>query len=74
MTRAQVLRELMESTQIYLKYVNEAFVVMNDFGFLRRNPDAAYLTWRALFNQTGDDCVIINGFINSLEYRRRFGP
>lgn len=74
LTRAQVLRELMESAELYLKYLNEAFVVMNYFGFLRRNPDAAYLTWLNLFNQTMDDRVIINGFIFSLEYRLRFGP
>ncbi len=74
LTRAQVLRQLIESAELYGKYVNEAFIVMNYFGFLRRDPDAAYLVWLNTFNQTMDDRVIINGFVNSLEYRLRFGP
>jgi CSLREA domain-containing protein len=74
LTRVQVLRQLIESAELYGKYVNEAFIVMNYFGFLRRDPDAAYLVWINTFNQTMDDRVIINGFINSLEYRLRFGP
>jgi hypothetical protein len=74
LTRAQVLRELMESTELVNKYINEAFIVMNYFGFLRRNPDAAYLVWLNNLNQNADDRAIINGFINSAEYRLRFGP
>jgi hypothetical protein len=74
LTRAQVLRELMESTELSTKYVNEAFIVMNYFGFLRRDPDAAYTTWINIFSTTNDDRLIINGFLNSLEYRFRFGP
>ena len=43
-------------------------------GFLRRNPDAAYQSWINTLNQTGDYRLLINGFINSPEYRQRFGP
>jgi uncharacterized repeat protein (TIGR01451 family) len=74
LSRAQVLRQLVESTEVYAKYYNEAFVIMNYFGFLRRDADAAYTMWLQMFNNTGDHRQIINGFINSTEYRFRFGP
>lgn len=74
LTRGQVLREFIESDEVKAKYSNEAFIVMNYFGFLRRDPDAAFTGWIDLFDQTHDDRMIINGFINSQEYRLRFGP
>ncbi len=74
LTRAQVLRQLIDSGELYTAYVNEAFIIMNYFGFLRRDADASYLVWIDIFNHTNDDRVIINGFLNSLEYRLRFGP
>ena len=73
-TRAQVLREIAESTQVYDKYYNQAFVVMQYFGYLRRDPDASYLNWIQELNTTGNSRNMINGFVNSLEYRFRFGP
>jgi hypothetical protein len=73
-TRAQVLREISESLEVYNKFYNEAFVVMQYFGYLRREPDAAYLQWITHLNSTGDFRSMINGFMNSLEYRARFGP
>ena len=73
-TRAQVLREIVESNQVYNKYYNQAFVVMQYFGYLRRDPDALYLDWIAHLDSTGDYRNMINGFMNSLEYRFRFGP
>ena len=73
-TRAQVLREIAESTEVYNKYYNQAFVVMQYFGYLRRQPDALYLNWIPELDTTGDSRSMINGFMNSLEYRARFGP
>jgi hypothetical protein len=73
-TRAQVLREIAESSEVYDKYYNQAFVVMQYFGYLRREPDASYLDWIQVLNTTGDSRGMINGFVNSLEYRFRFGP
>jgi hypothetical protein len=73
-TRGQVLREISESTQVYEKYYNQAFVVMQYFGYLRRDPDSLYLDWIAYLDSTGDSRNMINGFINSVEYRKRFGP
>jgi hypothetical protein len=73
-TRAQVLREIAESTEVFNKYRNQAFVVMQYFGYLRRDPDGSYLAWIDVLNTTGDSRGMINGFMNSLEYRFRFGP
>ena len=71
-TRAQVFRQIMESSQVYQRYYNQAFVVMQYFGYLRRDPDALYLDWIQVLNDTGDARQMINGFVNSLEYRQRF--
>ncbi|MDQ3473914.1 MAG: DUF4214 domain-containing protein [Acidobacteriota bacterium] len=75
MTRAQLLRGLVESAEVYAKFYNEAFVVMQYFGYLRRDPDILYLDWIQTMNQNGGDYrVMINGFVNSNEYRQRFRP
>ncbi|HEV7378088.1 MAG TPA: Calx-beta domain-containing protein [Pyrinomonadaceae bacterium] len=73
-TRAQVLRAVMDTTEVYAKHFNEAFVVMEYFGFLRRDPDALYQSWIDQFNHSNSYRLVINGFINSDEYRHRFGP
>ena len=74
MTRGQVLRALVESSDVYNKYYNEAFVVMQYFGYLRRDPDALYTQWIDTLNKSGDYRTMINGFLNSTEYAKRFGP
>jgi hypothetical protein len=71
-TRARVLREILESSEVYNKYYNQSFVVMQYFGYLRRDPDALYVDWIAVLDQNGDPRHMINGFVNSLEYRNRF--
>ena len=73
-TRAMVLREIAESPEVYNRYFNQAFVVMQYFGYLRRDPDSLYLNWIAHLDSTGDYRSMINGFMNSVEYRFRFGP
>jgi hypothetical protein len=74
MTRAQVLREFVESAEVYQKFYNRGFVVMQYFGYLRRSPDVHYLEWLDTMTQTnGDYRIMINGFMNSAEYRKRFG-
>jgi hypothetical protein len=74
LTRADVLRQLVDSNEVYFRFLNEGFVVMNYFGLLRRSADAQYLVWIQILNQTGDERGIVTGFINSPEYRLRFGP
>jgi uncharacterized delta-60 repeat protein len=74
LTRAQVLRQVIESVEVYQKYYNEAFVIMQYFGYLRRDADISYLAWIQTMNDTGGDYrIMINGFLNSAEYRQRFG-
>jgi hypothetical protein len=72
-TRAEVLRAIMETEELKAKYVNEAFVVMEYFGFLRRDPDAAYQGWIDQFNHSNSYRLVIGGFVNSTEYSIRFG-
>jgi uncharacterized delta-60 repeat protein len=72
-TRAQVLRQIAESPEVYQRYYNQAFVVMEYFGYLRRDPDALYLNWIQELDQTGDPRHMVSGFVNSQEYRQRFG-
>jgi hypothetical protein len=74
LTRAQVLRQLAESAEVYNKFYNEAFVVMQYFGYLRRDPDKFYLDWIAIMNQNPANYRnMVNGFMNSTEYKARFG-
>ena len=47
---------------------------MEYFGYLRRDPDAMYLNWINVLNQGGDSRSMVDGFVNSTEYRLRFGP
>lgn len=73
-TRAQVLRAVAESTEVTNRYFIPAFVVMEYFGYLRRDPDALYQTWIDTFNANPNNYrQMVNGFMNSTEYRSRFG-
>ncbi|PYS47560.1 MAG: hypothetical protein DMF68_15690 [Acidobacteria bacterium] len=75
LSRAQVLRQLVESAEVYHKFYNKAFVVEMYFGYLRRDPDILYLNWIQTMDQNGGDYrAMINGFVNSIEYRKRFEP
>ena len=75
LTRAQVFRQVAETTEVYNKYYREAFVIMQYFGYLRRSADGSYVNWITIMAQNNDDYrIMINGFLNSAEYRRRFAP
>jgi parallel beta-helix repeat protein len=74
LTRAGSLRQIVESAEVSTKYFNQAFVVMEYFGYLRRDPDALYLNWIAVLDATNDPRGMVTGFVNSAEYRSRFGP
>lgn len=53
---------------------NSAFVVHLHTNFLRRQPDAAEFSWwYYVLNSGGDYNGLINSFITSSEYRKRFG-
>jgi CSLREA domain-containing protein len=73
LTRGQVLRQIAESGEVHQKYYNQAFVVMEYFGYLRRDPDALYLNWiQVLDANPADSRHMVEGFVNSTEYRNRF--
>jgi len=73
-TRAGVLRQIAESGEVYQRYYNQAFVVMEYFGYLHRDPDAMYTTWIAEIDRSGSARRMVDGFVNSTEYRNRFAP
>ena len=73
-TRADVLLAIAQGPEVQARFFNKAWVVMEYFGYLRRNPDALYLNWVDVLNQTGNSRGLVGGFLNSTEYRNRFGP
>jgi hypothetical protein len=75
-TRGQVLREIVELKAVEDQFFIRAFVAMQYFGYLRRDPDTiGYNNWvTTLTNDPSNFRHMIFGFIFSTEYRGRFGP
>jgi hypothetical protein len=75
-TRAQVLREIVELQSVSDKFFIRAFVAMQYFGYLRRDPDTiGYNNWvTTLTADPNNFRHMIFGFVFSDEYRHRFGP
>jgi len=83
-TRAQVLRAVAEHTNLVNAEFNRAFVLMQYFGYLRRNPNDPQDTdytgfdfWLTKLNQFNGNFInaeMVRAFISSSEYRNRFGP
>ena len=83
-SRAEALRLIVEDADYRTKEFNRAFVLMEYFGYLRRNPDDppdnnlnGYNFWLNKLNQFNGNFVnadMVKAFIKSTEYRRRFGP
>jgi len=83
-TRAQVLRTIAENQNMVNAEKNRAFVLMQYFGYLRRNPNDApdigldysgFEFWLNKLNQAGGNFVsaeMVNSFLVSDEYRHRF--
>jgi hypothetical protein len=82
-TRAQVVRTIAEDSDVVISEKNRAFVLMQFFGYLRRNPNdnpdtnhTGYEFWLSKLNQFGGNFVnaeMVKAFIVSGEYRQRFG-
>ncbi|HYP02428.1 MAG TPA: carboxypeptidase regulatory-like domain-containing protein, partial [Pyrinomonadaceae bacterium] len=73
-TRAQVLRAVVDSPELFNREYNSAFVLMQYFGYLQRDPDeAGFNSWLSLLDRTGDYRTMIFGFLYSQEYISRFG-
>jgi len=73
LTRAQVLRAVADSNEVGASEFNNAFVGMQYYGYLRRKPEqGGYEAWLRVL-QSGDVRTMVGGFVNSQEYRSRFG-
>jgi hypothetical protein len=84
--RAQVLRTISENGVFNTRQYNKAFVLMQYFGYLRRNPNdppelnldyGGYNFWLGKLNQFNGnfvDAEMVKAFIVSSEYQARFGP
>ena len=76
-TRAAVLLEVADSAAFREAEKNRAFVLMEYFGYLRRDPDpAGYEHWLTKLEEFGGNFVraeMVKAFLASDEYRKRFG-
>jgi hypothetical protein len=82
--RARALRRVAENAALAQQQLNRAFVLMQYFGYLRRNPNDApepglnfdgYNFWLNKLNQFNGNYVeaeLVKAFITSSEYRGRF--
>jgi uncharacterized protein (TIGR03118 family) len=77
-TRATVLRLVSEQPDLGTANFNKAFVLMEYFGYLRRDADiSGFNFWLNKLNAFGGNFVdseMVKAFITSSEYRQRFGP
>ena len=76
--------KITQNAAFQARELNRTFVQMEYFGYLRRNPNDppdnnfnGYNFWLAKLNQFNGDFLkaeMVKAFLNSSEYRRRFGP
>jgi len=81
--RSRALRRIAENATLAQQEFNRAFVLMQYFGYLRRNPNDApdtdyqgYNFWLNKLNRFNGDFVsadMVKAFVTSIEYRQRFG-
>ena len=84
LARTAALRSVSDSASVRTAEFSPSFVLMEYFGYLRRNPtdppdgnDNGYQFWLAKLNSFGGDFQksdMVKAFITSTEYRQRFGP
>ena len=82
--RAQVLRAVAEDADTKARETNRAFVLMQYFGYLQRDPNVTpdtnyvgYKFWLDKLNSFNGDfraAEMVKSFLVSGEYRGRFGP
>ena len=82
--RSRALRDVAENSIFSSQEFNRGFVLMQYFGYLRRNPNdpqdtdyTGYEFWLNklnLFNGNFVAAEMVKAFITSTEYRQRFGP
>ena len=81
-TRATVLRKVADNAEFRRREQNPAFVLMQYFGYLHRNPDegpdsdlSGFNHWRQKLDDNGGDfhkAEMVRAFIEATEYRNRF--
>lgn len=83
--RALIVRQVAENAEFSRRQINRAFVLMQYFGYLRRNPNDApeaglnfdgFNFWLAKLDQFNGNFIqaeMVKAFITSGEYRQRFG-
>ena len=81
-TRATVLRKVADNAEFRRKEFNPAFVLMQYFGYLHRNPDegpdtdlSGFNFWLKKLDDNGGDfhrAEMVRAFIEATEYRGRF--
>src|SRR5207253_2978982 len=81
--RARALRRVAENSTLVTNEFDRAFVLMQFFGYLRRDPNSipdsdytGYDFWLTKLNQFNGNFVsaeMVKAFITSTEYRQRFG-
>lgn len=81
-TRGSTLRKIAENAEFSKKEANPAFVLMQYFGYLHRNPDegqdhdlSGFNFWLDKLNAFGGDfhqAEMVKAFLSSIEYRKRF--
>ena len=81
--RARAVRRVAENVALVEQEKNKAFVLMQYFGYLRRNPNdvdpdhTGYDFWLQKlisFNGNFINAEMVKAFLDSTEYRARFGP
>jgi hypothetical protein len=76
--RGEILREVAESPELHNRQYNSAFVLMQYFGYLRREPDqGGYDFWLGILNNRLPNDLngyksMVCAFITSREYQERF--
>ncbi|HLM55802.1 MAG TPA: DUF4214 domain-containing protein, partial [Pyrinomonadaceae bacterium] len=75
--RDAVLRRMVELESVARQQTNAAFVTMEYFGYLQRDPDAGgYAHWLDKLEEFGGNyerAEMVKAFLASIEYRQRFG-
>ncbi|MFL6255133.1 MAG: DUF4214 domain-containing protein [Pyrinomonadaceae bacterium] len=81
-TRATVLGKVADNAEFRRREQNPAFVLMQYFGYLHRNPDegadsdlSGFNFWRQKLDDNGGDfhkAEMVRAFIEATEYRNRF--
>jgi hypothetical protein len=74
--RARVVRSVTDNATFGQAEYNRAFVLMQYFGYLQRNPDeGGYQFWLGVLNDRTPNNfrAMVCAFLTSAEYQQRFG-